>query len=217
MQPTQLLSRHSPCCALRRLPGSSSPLLWKEITRQLKDILANDLLHHGRVPGFSKIYFSYVVRDAELTSFDGKHPDKKPDIVIGVQRPDGARVIADQDAVFVECKPIDVDHPLTPEYGAEGIRRFVEGEYAWAMKSAFMVGYVRGNYTIAQHLRANLKKNHDDPRFGSPTLPQRIRGSAKGEKYEGLSCSEHRRAFRWPATGKRAVPIMLVHSWHDRS
>ena len=133
--------------------------LEKEITRQLKDILANELLPRGTVPGFNKTYFSYVIRDAELTSYDGTHPDKKPDIVLGVQRPDGARVIADQDGILVECKPVDATHSLTSEYGVAGIRRFVEGEYGWAMNSAIMVAYVRGRYTIAQHLRANLKKN----------------------------------------------------------
>ena len=189
--------------------------LEKEITRQLKDILANELLPRGNVPGFNKTYFSYVVRDAELTSFDGAHPDKKPDIVIGVQRPDGARVIADQDAVFVECKPVDATHSLTSEYGVEGIRRFVEGEYAWAMRSAFMVAYVRGSYTIPQHLRANLKKNTNDQRFGSPTSPRKLSGSVKGAKHEVLRSTQHRRAFRWPATGKSATPIALVHSWHD--
>lgn len=191
--------------------------LEKEITRQLKDILANDLLPRGTVPGFNRIYFSYVVRDAELTSYDGTHPDKKPDILLGVQRPDGARIIADQDGIFVECKPVDATHSLTSAYGVEGIRRFVEGEYGWAMKSAFMVAYVRGSYSIAHHLRANLKKNTKDPRFGSPTSPRTIPGSFRGTKYEALRFTTHRRVFRWPANGKSATPIMLVHSWHDCS
>ena len=191
--------------------------LEKEITRQLKDILANDLLPRGTVPGFNKTYFSYVVRDAELTSYDGTHPDKKPDIVLGVQRPDGARVIADQDGVFIECKPVDANHSLTSDYGGAGIRRFVEGEYGWAMTSAIMVAYVRGSYTISHHLRANLKKNTQDPRFGSPTPPRKIPGSTKGAKHEALRFTKHRRAFRWPATGKSATPIELVHFWHDCS
>jgi len=191
--------------------------LEKEITRQLKDILANDLLPHGTVPGFNKTYFSYVVRDAELTSYDGVHPDKKPDIVLGVQRPDGACVITDQDGVFVECKPVDATHSLTSEYRLSGIRRFVEGEYGWAMKSAMLVAYVSGGYTIAQHLTANLRKNAGDPRFGSPTSPRQVSGSAKGPKYEALCFTTHQRAFRWPGPRQPATSITLIHSWHDRS
>ena len=191
--------------------------LEKEITRQLKDILVNDLLPRGTVPGFNKTYFSYVVRDAELTSYDGRNPDKKPDILLGVQRPDGARVIADQDGVFIECKPVDPTHSLTSEYGIEGIRRFVQGEYGWAMNSAIMVAYVRGDYTIAHHLSANLKKNAEDPRFGSPTSPRMVPGSSKGTKHEVLRFTKHRRPFRWPANGRFATPIVLVHSWHDCS
>lgn len=205
---------------LRATPPSGFVLataLEKDITRQLKDILANDLLPHGTVPGFNKTYFSYVVRDAELTSYDGTHPDKKPDIVLGLQRPDGARVIADQDGVFVECKRVDATHSLTSEYGVAGIRRFVEGEYGWAMKSAIMIAYVRGGFAISQQLTANLKRNAKDPRFGSPTSPRTIPGSAKGAKHEALRFTKHRRAFRWPATGKPATSIMLVHSWHDCS
>jgi hypothetical protein len=189
--------------------------LEKEITRQLKGILVNYLLPNGTVPGFNKTYFSYVVRDAELTCYNGTHPDKKPDIVLGLQRPDGTPIIADQDALFVECKPVDATHALTPEYGIEGIRRFVEGEYAWAMRSAMMVGYVRGSYTIAHDLRANLKRNANDSRFGRPTCLRKIAGSAAGPKHEALCFTKHRRSFSWPAIGKQATPIMLVHSWHD--
>jgi hypothetical protein len=180
-------------------------------------MLRADLLPRGTVPGFNKTYFSYVIRDAELTSYDGTHPDKKPDILLGVQRPDGARVIVDQDGVFVECKPVDATHSLTAEYGLAGIRRFVEGEYGWAMRSAIMLAYVRGSYTIAHHLTANLKKNAKDSRFGSPTSPRKIPGSTKGAKHEALRFTKHRRAFGWPATGKSATPIVLVHSWHDCS
>jgi hypothetical protein len=189
--------------------------LEKEITRQVKGILANFLLPNGAVPGFNKTFFSYVIRDPELTSFDGTHPDKKPDIVIGLQRADGARVIADQDALFVECKPVDANHSLTSEYGIAGILRFVKGEYAWAMKSAMMLAYVRGNYTIAQHLRANLQKNAKDARFGSPTSPRKIPGSVSRSKCDALRFTNHRRGFLWPITGKLATPIMIVHSWHD--
>ena len=191
--------------------------LEKDITRQLKDILANDLLPSGSVPGFNKVYFSYVVRDAELTSYDGKHPDKKPDIVLGLQRPDGAYVIADQDCLFIECKPVDAAHPLTSEYGLEGIRRFVEGEYAWAMESAVMLAYVRGNSTISQHLKSNLKKNRNDSRFGKPTSPRKVPGSLSGPKYDALRFTKHRRSFNWPANGRSATPITIVHSWHDCS
>lgn len=202
---------------LRAKPPSGFALdtaLEKEITRQLKDILANDLLPNGTVPGFNKTYFSYAVRDAELTSFDGSHPDKKPDIVLGLQRPDGAWVIADQDALFVECKPVDDSHRLTTEYGGNGIRRFVQGEYAWAMRSAMMVAYVRCGFTIAKHLRENLKKNKTDTRFGKPALMPCVPGCVKGALSEALRATRHCRTFAWPANGKTATAISLFHSWH---
>lgn len=192
-----------------------STALEKEITRQLKGILANYLLPGAIVPGFNKTYFSYVVRDPELTCYDGTHPDKKPDIVLGLQRPDGARIIPDQDALFVECKPVDSTHGLTSEYGVAGIRRFVEGEYAWAMRSAMMLAYVRGNYTVTQHLRANLRKNAKDSRFGSPTSPRKFPGTVRGAKYDALRFTKHGRDFAWPMTSKSATPITLIHSWHD--
>jgi hypothetical protein len=191
--------------------------LEKEITRQLKDILVNHLLPCGSVPGFNKVYFSYIARDAELTSYDGKHPDKKPDIVLGLQRPDGAPVIADQDCLFIECKPVDAKHPLTSEYGLAGIRRFVEGEYGWAMETAIMLAYVRDGYNITEHLRSNLKNNSQDLRFGKPTAPRKILGSSSGVKYEALLSTQHGRNFKWPANGRSATPITIVHSWHDCS
>jgi len=80
------------------------------------------------------------------------------------------------------------------EYGLEGIRRFVEGEYAWAMESAIMLAYRRGGYTIAQHLRSNLKNNSKDARFGKPTSPRKI-----PEARAGLS------ARRYASPNTRAI------------
>ena len=61
------------------------------------------------------------------------------------------------------------------------------------------------------------KEEYKDPRFGRPTSPRTIPGSFRGTKYEALRFTTHRRVFRWPANGKSATPIMLVHSWHDCS
>ena len=78
-----------------------------------------------------------------------------------------------------------------------------------------MIGYVRDSYTITHYLRPNLKRNINDPRFGKPTSPRKIPGSRDGAKYEALRFTKHQRVFRWPATGRPATPIVLMHSWHD--
>jgi hypothetical protein len=101
--------------------------------------------------------------------------------------------------------------------GLAGIRRFVEGEYGWAMETAIMLAYVRDGYNITEHLRSNLKNNSQDLRFGKPTAPRKILGSSSGVKYEALRSTQHGRNFKWPANGRSATPITIVHSWHDCS
>ena len=41
------------------------------------------------------------------------------------------RVRPSQYGIFIECKPVDVDHPLVAHYCDKGILRFVRGRLCW--------------------------------------------------------------------------------------
>lgn len=185
-----------------------------DITRQLDDILANDILPNESVAGFNRNFFRHVGRASELTNVDGKHPAKKPDIVLSLSSENRPRVISNQDALFVECKPVEKTKSLGSHYCNEGISRFVIGDYAWAMREAMMLAYVRHNYTTKKHLRDVLGKN-GSKNLGRPTSPKIVAGGQATKFSQPLCYTHHERSFVWPSNAKRASRLKLFHSWHD--
>jgi hypothetical protein len=57
-----------------------------DITRQLQSILEDRLLDSNEVKGFERRRIRNVVRAPEVTNYDGKHPAKKPDLVLFLVR-----------------------------------------------------------------------------------------------------------------------------------
>ena len=129
-----------------------------QVTQQLHWILEDRLRQTGEVPGFDERVFRKVWRAPEFTNFNGKHPAKKPDLVFEIVR-DGTLVLSSQDALFVECKLVGKRHPVGTVYCNSGISRFIDGDYAWAMQEAMMLGYVRHGYTIVGSLKPILSSS----------------------------------------------------------
>lgn len=117
------------------------------ITQALVEAIENRLSKNGKIEGFKCALFGKVSREPKITNFDKKHPDKMPDIFFDLKR-DHMSVLSDQDGLFVECKPVDRKHPIFSCYCQKGLKRFVDGDYAWAMQDAMMVGYVSIPYTL---------------------------------------------------------------------
>jgi len=136
------------------------------ITQVLVDeIIENRLRKNGEVDGFNCALFGKVIREPKITNFDKKHPDKMPDIFFNLKR-DQLSILSNQDGLFVECKPVDQKHPIFSCYCKKGLIRFIDGDYAWAMQDALMVGYVKTPYSfkkLASVLDDN--KENDDLRI----------------------------------------------------
>ena len=100
----------------------------------------NGLIHEN---SFWRQLVLWVGRGTESISFDGSHLEKRPDLSI---------VLSGADRRFplvAEAKIIDAPASKTATlYCKKGIRRFVEGEYAWSNREAFMIGYVRDGSSI---------------------------------------------------------------------
>jgi len=171
------------------------------ITQLLAEIIENRLRRNGEVKGFDKVQFGKVVREPKITNYNKEHPDKMPDIFFDLKR-EKVPVISDQDGLFVECKPVDIEHPVFSCYCQKGLIRFVNGDYAWAMQDALMVGYVNGNYSLEKldavlsiDKGANLKtRNHS-------------------EMEPSIYCSSHEREFMWLEERGQACPISVAHLW----
>lgn len=117
------------------------------ITQMLKEIIENRLRKNGEIEGFNCALFGKVTRDQKIPNVDKKHPDKMPDIFFDLKR-EKLPVLSDQDGLFVECKPVDQKHPIFSCYCKKGLIRFIDGDYAWAMQDALMVGYVKTPYSL---------------------------------------------------------------------
>jgi hypothetical protein len=182
------------------------------ITRELRTCLVNAVLYGGRVPGFTPKHFR-VNRESKFVSFDGTHLDKMPDLHIDILRDDIVSIPSD-DGLFVECKPVDRDHPAGGAYCDKGIRRFVSGEYAWALTEGLMVGYASPGYTVPQKLEEAIRT-----RKGALKVVGSMKacpGSSALGYCQHPHITVHRRGFPYPGTKKRAPRIVLRHLWLDR-
>jgi hypothetical protein len=182
------------------------------VTVHLQHVVENRLRKTGEVPGFNQRSFGRLWREPKVVSYDMRHLDKMPDMIFHLNR-DSLTVLSTEDGLFVECKPVDKAHPAGQDYCDAGVRRFVDGEYAWAMQDAMMVGYSRDGRTIADHLVPALAQRH--ARLGVKSAPSTLASSHPSSLAAALHRSVHGRSFPWPGAWGRACAIRIYHSWHS--
>jgi hypothetical protein len=188
-----------------------------QITEKLEDALENRVRNRGEVECFDSNWFAGVSRGSEVVNYNGEKISKKPDLVFKLRREHRIEWDQRQDAIFAECKPVDVKHKLKDHYCAirkdcTGIERFIIGDYAWAMQEAFMIAYVRDGFQITRHLANALAIPSTRTGLGRPT-PLSCVIEPASKDCQGLYLTTHQRLFSWP-NGSSATPIDLYHSWH---
>lgn len=172
-----------------------------DITQMLVEVIENRLRRSGEVDGFDLVRFGMVSREPKKTNVNKKHPDKMPDIFFDLKR-DQYSVLSEQDGLFVECKPVDSKHPVSSCYCQMGLVRFVNGDYAWAMRDALMVGYVTGHYSF-EKLASVLNKNES----------ANLKTYNHSEIAPSIYRSSHEREFEWPENRGHACQISVSHLW----
>lgn len=120
-----------------------------------------------RVKGFTKSIYQHVIRGGEATSSDGQFPsplsklsqnlEKRPDLAFRTQRRLPELRHPEHFALFVECKIVDTHHSMS-DYGVDGIARFVDGRYAWAVTEGLMLGYARGDFALPDKLEEHFQR-----------------------------------------------------------
>ena len=196
---------------LRVRPDAFHPVSAKEneITRHLWALLANNYLPSGTMPGFNKNVFADVSRGPEVPNYNGRYPDKKPDLVVkfNYHRP---RVQAAYDGIFIEAKLVDAKKKVPGNYFKEGIRRYVRGDYAWAMRESLILGYTHGETNIAAWLTKAAEPRYRTERIGEVKVCSQSKTSAYCLP---VHITVHRRTYIYPETGKEAPVITLRHMW----
>lgn len=147
-----------------------------------------------------------VVRGTESLSYDGSHLEKRPDLSIYLSEWNR------RFPLIVEAKIIDAATSKTEVlYCDNGIRRFVEGEYAWGNREAFMIAYVRDESSISTKLTPFLSTamSQTPPGYLIEELPTAI-GSASTD----LARSRHGRSFGYPGSPSSVLAPGTISLWH---
>jgi hypothetical protein len=179
------------------------------ITLRLQKALNEIQSLPAHASGFSGSVFQTVERDARGLSFDQRSLDKQPDLTFRLVEtsPGIDRTLH---GLFAECKVVGPEHPVT-RYCEYGIRRFVRGDYAWAMPSGMMIGYARGGFTLAGQLVSFFDGNGPSGmqlHCLSPPGPSiAIEGSPP------VFESRHGRPWTYPTSGRSPGDLSLLHLW----
>lgn len=143
-----------------------------------------------------------VVRGKESLSFDGAHLEKRPDLSIHLT----ARAI--RFPLIVEAKVIDTTKGESL-YCSQGIRRFLNGEYSWGGREAFMLAYVRDGSTIAGRLEPYLALPAHVTSYAVEDAPTSL-----GNGSYDAARSRHRRSFLYAHTTPPANDPGAIDLWH---
>lgn len=148
-------------------------------------------------------------RDSKVEPLDGDSIDQMPDITIYPANPREVVTDETQDALFYECKVLDRKRNLD-RYRKDGIDRFLDGRYAWAMPHAGMIAYVfeRSNTCPVSSLRSYFKRSLNGVAIAElvrcAELPIKV-SEAPGADAADVALTRHSRT-RLPA-------IDLRHLW----
>ncbi len=188
------------------------------VTEQLFNVLENDLRQTGEIGGFNSTFYEHVVRHAQVTNYNGQKLAKTPDLSFKLRDAGAERrpVVSSHDALFVECKPVDAGHAAGTAYCDDGLIRFVNGDYAWAMQDAMMLAYVRNGRTIAEHLTPAMAASNRRAALGIVRPLEVCPGPAAAPcaEAEAVHVTQHRRDFPWPDGKGLATDITVYHLWH---
>jgi hypothetical protein len=137
-----------------------------------------------------------VTRGSELVDYSGEKPEKRPDLQFSLTRgTPGLPLVG-------ECKIIDRSNDKGMAlYCANGISRFLIGQYAWYRREGFMVAYVLDGSIRDEHLLPGMTGRLD--RFDVDP----------GTEYV---ITKHSRTFKYPhkpAPKDDPGPIDLWHLW----
>lgn len=160
------------------------------------------------VPGYSE--FSIGSRDSKLRSHDGEHLDRQPDLTFYPLRGSIRTTNSLLAGIFVECKPIDSDHPIPSTYCKDGLIRFIRGDYAWAVDHALMVGYVRNRCWLPDGLVHCREKDVSARKY---RFLGNLIALAPTSSGDAVYQSTHERTFPLSLPAEPAGPITLHHLW----
>lgn len=189
-------------CAKSVMRGGKEIAISNKLQDAIETILNEELIH-----GFSPAVFSPPVRGGELEDFSGRSLEKRPDLTFNRHT---AVPCTRYHALFFECKLIGRGRTVK-DYVNEGLERFRDGRYAWAMPHAGMIAYLVGAKSKCTDARAELESYWSSTAAGDPTRPSE---PLRTEQYLDLEAviTIHQRNFVLQ-NGRTPGPLSLRHLW----
>lgn len=159
------------------------------------------------VDGFSSQAFAGISRSESSCNYSGANLNKQPDILIRLA--DGPLVSARRFVgIYVEAKVVSMSNAIG-KYTSDGLNRFVEGEYSWAMKDGMMLAYQRPKARPISSLVNALRENASLACIADAGGMHLDQGTLKET---GASCSKHSRAWKYVGGGDPGE-IRVWHLW----
>ena len=176
-----------------------------QITVMLQDAL-EELLNAGSLEGFSAAFFVPPVRGQELDDYSGCHLEKRPDLTFLRH---SAVPSTRHNGLFYECKLLGRGRKLK-DYIENGVARFEDGRYAWAMPHAGMLAYL-GDAAYTGNAEKELDKCWKS--YVPPALHAPVGAVVTDETSSPLvAVTLHPRTFLLPS-GRSPGDVELWHLW----
>lgn len=139
--------------------------------------------------------------------YQGQLLDKRPDFIFRRKLVPG--MSRWNSGLVAEAKLVTNDHQ-PGYYCGKGVKRFVDGSYAWAMTHAFMFGYVRRtSQVLPTALDSHLK------RAGKPSEYNLLSGvePALSRTAPRAHLTKHGRTWTYPGSTRAPGDIDVFHLW----
>lgn len=137
---------------------------------------------------------------------------QQPDLVFKPRIAPFAGIDANYYGLFIEAKMItEKRHQRTYEYFSDGVNRFLDGRYAWAMRQGMMLAYVRhvdrdSSEAIKEYLRPERRRTANQVREVDVPVPA-------PNPWPRVHETSHSR--KWRYEDRPGVPgdIVIRHLW----
>lgn len=186
-------------------PGAPDEDRYTEALCQILDQML--LAEPPVVDGFTSQTFASISRSESSCNFAGNSLNKQPDILIRLA---DAPLVETRRyvGIYIEAKMVSMSNALV-KYTGDGINRFIEGQYSWAMQEGIMLAYQRPKYRPISSLAKALK---DQKILASVPDGTGLYLDEASHKVVGAACSNHGRSWSYVGGGDPG-DIRVWHLW----
>jgi len=155
--------------------------------------------------------FERISSSAEYKNYNGTSI-KQPDMVFHLRAKAYPGIENDYQSYCVEAKKISNNSSTIHNYNETGIKRFLAGDYAWAMPTGMMIGYCQSGLKLPDPLINNLSKNRNKEKYQILKMPKRI---SPPNPSPSIYSTLHSRV--WLYSDREGAPgdIEIRHLWLD--